>query len=31
MLPLLRHTPRYDRDLVLRGIAILAREMLCGM
>jgi type III pantothenate kinase len=31
LLPLLHHTPRYDRDLVLRGIAILAREMLCGM
>jgi len=31
MLPLLRHTPRYDRDLVMKGIAILAREMLCGM
>jgi type III pantothenate kinase len=31
MLPLLRRQPRYDRDLVLKGVAILAREMLCGM
>jgi type III pantothenate kinase len=31
MLPLLRRPPRYDRDLVLKGVAILAREMLCGM
>jgi type III pantothenate kinase len=31
ILPLLRHQPRYDRDLVLKGVAILAREMLCGM
>jgi type III pantothenate kinase len=31
ILPLLRCTPRYDQDLVLRGIAILAREILCGM
>ena len=31
ILPLLRHRPRYDRDLVLKGIAILAREMPCGM
>jgi type III pantothenate kinase len=30
MLPLLRHPPRYDRDLVLKGVAILAREVLCG-
>lgn len=30
MLPLLRRPARYDRDLVLKGIAILAREMLCG-
>ena len=30
LLPLLRRTPRYDRYLVLKGIAILAREMLCG-
>jgi len=30
LLPLLRCTPRYDRDLVLKGIAILAREMPCG-
>jgi type III pantothenate kinase len=30
ILPLLRHPPRYDRDLVLKGVAILAREMLCG-
>jgi type III pantothenate kinase len=28
--PLLRCTPRYDRHLVLKGIALLAREMLCG-
>ena len=31
LLPLLRRSPRYDRDLVLKGIAILAREMPCGM
>ena len=31
LLPLLRHTPRYDRDLVLKGVAMLARETLCGM
>ena len=30
LLPLLLRTPRYDRHLVLKGIAILAREMLCG-
>ncbi len=30
ILPLLRCSPRYDRDLVLKGVAILAREMLCG-
>ena len=30
ILPLLRRPPRYDRDLVLKGVAILAREMLCG-
>lgn len=30
MLPLLRRPARYDRDLVLKGVAILAREMLCG-
>ena len=31
VIPLLRRSPRYDRDLVLKGIAILARETLCGM
>ena len=31
LLPFLRYTPRHDPDLVLKGIAILAREMLCGM
>jgi type III pantothenate kinase len=30
LLPLLRSPPRYDRYLVLKGVAILAREMLCG-
>lgn len=30
LLPLLHHTPRYDRDLVLKGIALLAGEMPCG-
>ena len=30
LLPLLRCTPRYDRHLVLKGIALIAREMLCG-
>ena len=30
ILPLLRYSPRYDPDLVLKGVAILAREMLCG-
>ena len=30
LLPLLRRTPRYDRHLVLKGIALIAREMLCG-
>lgn len=30
ILPLLRRPPRYDRSLVLKGVAILAREMLCG-
>jgi type III pantothenate kinase len=30
LLPLLRHTPRYDRHLVLKGIALIVREMLCG-
>ncbi|MGB7931287.1 MAG: type III pantothenate kinase [Gammaproteobacteria bacterium] len=30
LLPLLLRTPRYDRHLVLKGIALLAREMLCG-
>jgi type III pantothenate kinase len=30
LLPLLRHAPRYDQYLVLKGIAILAREMPCG-
>jgi type III pantothenate kinase len=28
---LLRHRPRYDCNLVLKGVAILAREILCGM
>jgi type III pantothenate kinase len=31
LIPLLRRSPRYDRDLVLKGIAILARETVCGM
>jgi len=31
LLPLLRHTPRYDRHLVLKGIALIARGMSCGM
>jgi type III pantothenate kinase len=30
VLRVLRRLPRHDRDLVLKGIAILAREMLCG-
>ncbi len=30
LLPILRSSPRYDRYLVLKGVAILAREMLCG-
>lgn len=30
LLPLLHRTPRYDRHLVLKGVALLAREMLCG-
>ncbi len=30
ILPVLRHPPRHDRDLVLKGVAILAREALCG-
>jgi type III pantothenate kinase len=30
LLPLLRHTPRYDRHLVLKGIALIARGMSCG-
>ena len=30
LLPLLRRTPRYDRHLVLKGIALVARDMLCG-
>ena len=30
ILPVLRHPPRHDRDLVLKGVAILARETLCG-
>jgi type III pantothenate kinase len=30
LLPLLRCTPRYDRHLVLKGIALIAREMPCG-
>jgi type III pantothenate kinase len=30
LLPLLRRPPRHDRNLVLRGIAILARETRCG-
>jgi len=31
LLPLLRHTPRYDRHLVLKGIALIAKGMSCGM
>jgi type III pantothenate kinase len=31
LLPLLRHTPRHDRHLVLKGIALIARGMSCGM
>jgi type III pantothenate kinase len=30
LLPLLLLAPRHDRDLVLEGVAILAREALCG-
>jgi type III pantothenate kinase len=30
LLPMLRCMPRYDRHLVLKGIALIAREMLCG-
>ena len=30
LLPVLRRSPRHDRDLVLKGISILAREALCG-
>jgi type III pantothenate kinase len=30
LLPFLSRPPRYDRDLVLKGVAILAREMPCG-
>jgi type III pantothenate kinase len=28
--PLLHHPLRYDRDLVLKGVALLARDQLCG-
>ncbi len=31
LLPLLRRALHHDPDLVLKGVAILAREMLCGM